>query len=269
MCELLGLAFNKAVSPGLSFRGFRHRARRNPHGWGLAAISPRKTTIHREPISAAQSDFAADLPARDPLRAPLFIGHVRDASRGGVSLANTHPFSSALDDGTLVFAHNGTLDVSRLKRSVAADFRPAGQTDSELAMGALLTWVGHERARRGRVPEGEPVVDPLSDYGALEEFLRHLNALGEMNLLFSDGRRLFCFHDVGGYIGLSWTRRQAPFGSVSLRDEDWEADLDGEKESGQAGYVVASRPLTDGEEWNPCRPGRLLVIEHGRAVFGA
>jgi len=33
---------------------------------------------------------------------------------------------------------------------------------------------------------------------ALEQFLRDLNDLGDLNLLFSDGRRLFCYHDIDG-----------------------------------------------------------------------
>ena len=82
------------------------------------------------------------------------------------------------------------------------------------------------------------------------------------------GRRLYCYHDSGGYNGLVWTRRESPFCHVSLRDEDWEADLAEEKEPDQRGYVLASRPLTDGEDWTTCRPGRLLVIERGCAVFG-
>lgn len=256
MCELLGLAFNKPVSPGLSFRGFRHRGRRNRDGWGLAAITAKKTTILKEPINAEESDAAATLPDRDPLHAPLFIGHVRAASRGSVSRANTHPFSRPFDGGTFTFAHNGTLDVPQLKKSVAPDFTPEGQTDSELAMLAVLTWLGREQA------------DPLSDFAALEEFLRGLNKLGNLNLLFSDGRRLFCYHDENGYNGLAWTRRISPFSHVRLRDEDWEADLDEEKTPDQQGYVIASRPLTEGEPWTPCRPGRLLVIERGVAVFG-
>jgi glutamine amidotransferase len=257
MCELLGLAFNKPVSPGLSFRGFRHRARRNRDGWGLAAITARKTRIHKEPINAEESDEAATLPDRDPFHAPLFIGHVRAASKGRVSQENTHPFSRPLGDGAFTFAHNGTLDVPRLKKLVDADFTPEGQTDSELAMGAVLTWL-----RTGEAADG------LTDYAALEDFLRHLNSLGNLNLLFSDGRRLFCYHDLSGYNGLAWTRREAPFCRVSLRDEDWEVDLHEEKEPSQRGYVIASRPLTDGEAWQACRPGRLLVIESGTAVFG-
>jgi predicted glutamine amidotransferase len=258
MCELLGLAFNRPVSSGLSFRGFRHRSHHNRDGWGLAAITANKPTIIKEPINAEESDTAATLPDRDPLRAPLFIGHVRAASRGSVSRANTHPFTRPFGGGALTFAHNGTLDVARLKTRVGPDFTPEGETDSELAMGALLTWLG-----RGQTAGG------LSDYARLEEFLRDLNALGNLNLLFSDGRRLYCYHDSGGYNGLTWTYREAPFGRVSLRDEDWEADLDDEKNPDQRGYVIASRRLTDGEDWTDCRPGRLLVIERGSAVFGA
>jgi len=270
MCELLGLAFNRPVSPGLSFRGFRHRAKRNRHGWGIAAISPLRTTIHKEPVDARESDVAAELPERDPLHAPLFIGHVRAASEGGVSLDNTHPFARQLGDGTLTLAHNGTLGHMRRLRTLAGPaFTPAGQTDSELILGAILSWIDRERAARGKRPAEEPAADPLSDYAALEDFLHEVNDLGNMNLLFSDGRRLFCYHDANGYNGLAWTRREAPFCRVSLRDEAWEAELGEEKARGQRGYVIASHPLTDGEEWEPCGHGRLMVIEHGAAVFGA
>lgn len=118
MCELLGLAFNRAVSPGLSFRGFRHRGRRNRDGWGLVANAAEQPTIVEEPIDAEESDTAVALPDRDPLHAPLFMGHVRAARRGGVSQANTHPFSHPFSSGTFTFAHNGTLDVARLTKTV-------------------------------------------------------------------------------------------------------------------------------------------------------
>jgi len=149
MCELLGLAFHRPVSPGLSFRGFRHRGRRNRDGWGLAAIAAKEATIVKEPVNAEESATAATLPDRDPLRAPLFIGHVRAASRGSVSRANTHPFTRPFGGGAFTFAHNGTLDVARLKKTVGPDFTPEGQTDSELAMGALLTWLGRGQAAGG------------------------------------------------------------------------------------------------------------------------
>ena len=76
MCELLGLAFNKPISPGLSFRGFRHRAQRNRHGWGLAAIKPTKSIITKEPIRADQSEASKSL--RDDSTQPLHCNrHVK------------------------------------------------------------------------------------------------------------------------------------------------------------------------------------------------
>jgi hypothetical protein len=58
MCERPGLAFNKPISPGLSFRGFQHRAKRNRDGWGLAAITPTKARIIKEAVRAKQSDVS-------------------------------------------------------------------------------------------------------------------------------------------------------------------------------------------------------------------
>jgi predicted glutamine amidotransferase len=271
MCQLLGLAFNRPVSPGLSFRGFRHRATRNPDGWGIAAITPRRVTIHKEPVNALESAAALALPDRDPLRAPLFIGHVRAASRGRhQAIDDTHPFSRPLDGRELVLAHNGTIrDMTALRRLPGDGFTPAGRTDSELILGAILGWIDRERAARAAAaPQDDPRPDPLDDFVALENFLREVNDLGTMNLLFSDGRRLFCYFDEAGYHGLTWTRRRSPFERVSLRDEDWTAELGTEKERGQRGYVIATSPLTDGEAWKSFTPGRLVAFENGDAVYG-
>jgi predicted glutamine amidotransferase len=256
MCELLGLAFNKPVSPGLSFRGFRHRAQRNRHGWGLAAIGPKRARITKEPIRADESDASRSLRDDPTLVAPLFIGHVRAASCGDVSLQNTHPFARRIKGSDFVFAHNGTLDTRRLKPRVAADFPVEGSTDSELAMCVLLSWMAREQV----APDSYPLI---------EDFLKDLNVAGDLNLLFSGGKRLYCYHDQGGYNGLCYTHRQAPFSHVSLRDEDWEVDLGEEKAPDQKGFVIASRKLTDGEDWPAFRPGSLMVFERGDVVYGA
>jgi predicted glutamine amidotransferase len=256
MCELLGLAFNKPISPGLSFRGFRHRAQRNRHGWGLAAIGPKRARITKEPIRADESDTSRSLRDDPTLVAPIFIGHVRAASCGDVNLRNTHPFTRRIRGSDFVFAHNGTLDTRRLKPRVAADFPVEGSTDSELAMCVLLSWMAREQVDSCNFP-------------LIEDFLKDLNQAGNLNLLFSDGRRLYCYHDTRGYNGLCYTHRRAPFPQVSLRDEDWEVDLQEEKGPDQRGFVVASRKLTRGEEWTDFRPGSLMVFERGEVVHGA
>ncbi|NCY01350.1 MAG: hypothetical protein EBX36_00145 [Planctomycetia bacterium] len=256
MCELLGLAFNKPISPALSFRGFRRRAKGNKDGWGLAAITPTRARITRQPIRADRSTLARSLRDDPALTAPIFIGHVRAASCGAVNLQNTHPFTRRIKASDFVFAHNGTLDTRRLQSRVAPEFPVEGSTDSELAMCVLLSWMARER------------VDPCN-YALIEDFLKDLNETGDLNLIFSDGKRLSCYHDAGGYNGLCWTHRKAPFSQVSLRDEDWEADLGEEKAPDQKGFVIASRQLTDGEDWQEFRPGSLMVFERGDVVYGA
>ena len=74
---------------------------------------------------------------------------------------------------------------------------------------------------------------------------------------------------MGGYNGLCWTHREAPFCRVDLRDEGREADLPEEKAPDQKGFVVASRKLTDGEDWHDFMPGSLTVFEHGDVVYGS
>lgn len=88
-----------------------------------------------------------------------------------------------------------------------------------------------------------------------------------MNLLFSEGEHLFAYHDSNGYNGLCWTCRKSPFPRVWLCDEDWTANLPEEKSPSQHGYVIATKPLTKGEEWTDCGHGESMVIRNGQIVY--
>jgi predicted glutamine amidotransferase len=180
----------------------------------------------------------------------IFIGHVRRASCGGVSTANTHPFSQAVHGATVVFAHNGTL--SGLPQPNR--FRPNGETDSERAFCLLLSWMEEEQVS-------------LSDYPRIENWLRQLNHHGTMNVMFSNGTEFFAYRDVKGYNGLCLTYRKAPFPSIKLQDEDWAIDLSEEKKPSERGFIVTTKPLT-GETWTDMKKGDLLVIRTGKALYG-
>lgn len=253
MCQLLGLVFNQPVRPSFSFRGFRHRADCNPHGWGLAAFPDGSAQIFKEPLHAKNSELAAFLRDYQQLKSKIFIGHVRYGNVGGQSLANTHPFSREVRGRHFVLAHNGTLDSRRLRHGLDGHFTPVGKTDSEHALCALLTWMVKEEV-------------PFTSFVEIEKRLRQMNELGDMNLLFSEGNHLFAYHDSKGYNGLSFTHRKAPFPRVSLQDEDWEVDLAEEKRLDQSGYVIATKPLTD-EEWKPFPQGTLLVFKDGDLIY--
>jgi len=88
-----------------------------------------------------------------------------------------------------------------------------------------------------------------------------------MNLLFSEGKHLYCYRDQEGYNGLCMTERTTPFSGLSLQDEDWEIDLGEQKDPDQRGFVIATRPLTR-EKWNNLEPGCLIVLKDGRCIYG-
>jgi len=250
MCELFALAFNEPVTAQVSFRGFRQRGAKNPDGWGLAWFGDGRPVIHKEPARADLSKTADELQGAF-ISSSIFIGHVRYASHGKRKLENTHPFRHDLGGRPVVLAHNGTLE--RLPEPT--HFSPCGETDSEQALCVLLSWMKEEGVG-------------FSDFAWIESRLRELNRYGSMNMLFSNGKELFAYRDMNGHTGLCLTRREAPFRKIRLHDEDWVVDLTQEKKPSERGFVIATRPLTVGEDWTDLQEGRLLVIRRGTAVYG-
>jgi len=254
MCQLLALAFNEPVTTSLSFRGFRHRANCNPDGWGLATFDGSTASIIKEPRRADQSDEVESIVNNHDLSSSIFIGHVRYGNVGVASEQNTHPFVRTLRGRDVVLAHNGTLDKEQLKQHIDGRHKPDGDTDSELALCVLVTWLIDANVA-------------LTDFGKLHDRLRELNECGKMNLLFSEGEHLFAYHDANGCNGLCFTRRESPFSCVTLRDEDWTANLPEEKSPTQRGYVIATKPLTEGEKWTAFDHGGLMVFKGGEAIY--
>jgi glutamine amidotransferase len=256
MCQLLGLSFNVPVRPEISFRGFMRRGRANPHGWGLALYPDGKAAqVYKEPVEAGASPLAGFLRDYAQLESAIFIGHVRVASSGGHFYRNTHPFERAVGGRDWIFAHNGTL--RNFGGEESGKFVPLGETDSEWAFCRVLDWL-----------EGKDVGQWTSELnGGLAEFLGELNELGALNIVMSDGERLFCYHDRDSYNGLCYVRREFKHTRIKLVDEDWTVDLGRTKSPRQKGYVIATKPLTD-EDWVRFRGGQLIVFEKGEIVYG-
>jgi glutamine amidotransferase len=154
-----------------------------------------------------------------------------------------------------VFAHNGTLDPSQL-RFPSKKFCPIGETDSELVFCTLLSWFDHR---------GIQFVHK-DDFILLHDKLREINRAGELNLIFSDGRHLFAYHDRSGHVGLHFLLRQAPYKVVRLRGQYLSINLAEVIDPKEQGYIVASEPLSN-EKWNRVKPGQLLIFSEGNCVF--
>jgi glutamine amidotransferase len=104
------------------------QSRRDPDGTGLGYFgADGRPRIDKRPI-AAFADRAFAREARE-VRSETFVAHIRDATTGGLTAANTHPFEQ---DGRL-FAHNGVIeDLPKLEARLGDRLGlVAGDTDSE------------------------------------------------------------------------------------------------------------------------------------------
>ena len=96
MCELLGLCFNQAVRPNLSFKGFRIRSETNPDGWGIAFYPDTFAQIIKEPLEAEESLLSEFIENYPKIKSKIFISHVRLNSVSKPAFMNTHPFKREL-----------------------------------------------------------------------------------------------------------------------------------------------------------------------------
>ncbi len=257
MCELMAMSFEAPVSADFSLREFAARGEENPDGWGLAWYPDRSLAIVKEPLKWASSRYAGFLQEYPTLLSRIYLAHVRHKTIGGEPThADTHPFHREMDGRDYAFAHNGTL-LGAAWDLPLGNFHPLGDTDSERFFCHLLAEVG------GR---GGPLDEP-DDWQWLHETIAAANRFGKLNVLFSDGRRLFVYHDVNGWKGLNFRKvRLRQGGPRHFGDETIGVDLDASP--GNHGFVAATCPLSP-TGWHSFRLGELIVFEAGEIRFSS
>ena len=127
MCRLFGTLAAEPITAQFWLLGapdsMLDQSHKNPDGTGLAHYVGREPMLEKHPIAAHEDrEFAAE--ARQ-VHSHLIVAHIRHATRGEPRLENTQPFVH----GSLVFAHNGTIDgLEDLPASLGFFL---GDTDSE------------------------------------------------------------------------------------------------------------------------------------------
>lgn len=266
MCELFGLSSSEDVGVSYSLHEFaRHGGltHHNKSGWGIAYHEERDAVVVKEPAPAADSPWVRFIESH-PILTTCAIAHVRAATFGQPSYANTHPFIRELGGQRHVFAHNGSLeDVWTRCPLETRRFRPIGATDSEHAFCRLLErleplWRDDEQP--------PPLEARLQEVAA---FARDLRRLGAANFLYSDGETLFAhahrrrWEEGGGY------SEPRPPGLCALRLDGAELKTRGLHVSGADDRIaitaVASVPLTD-DPWEPLPEGVVLALSRGAEI---
>jgi predicted glutamine amidotransferase len=234
-------------------RGVAH-----PDGWGVAVYQNSRPTVERR-AAAAYEDMHFSTTA-ERVYAETVVAHVRKATVGEPSLANTHPFTHAC----WTFTHNGTVTgfrhlQKRLIHETAAELRGCrqGTTDSE----QMFYWLLTRMAAAGISPDG-PCNDRRALVAVVSESLSTLAALCEetsppqperLNILLTDG-------DI--VIATRWNNTLY----WVYREDVHDCEICGiphVHEHPVAEYravVIASEPVSD-EEWQELPDRSLLVVD--------
>jgi glutamine amidotransferase len=247
MCQLLGMNANTPTDVMFSFTGLAMRADEHKDGFGIAFFEDRGLRLFVDHHGARTSPVA-ELVKHYPIKSDNVIAHIRKATQGRVALENTHPFVRELWGRYWVFAHNG--DLKNFHPRLHGAFRPVGDTDSERA----LCWLMQELAK---AHAAVPTITELTR--TLAELLPLPAAHGSFNLLLSNGQALWAH----GSTRLHWLARRHPFSRAHLADEDLSVDFAALTTPTDRVAVVATEPLTTGEDWQTMAPGELRVFVHG------
>ena len=265
MCELLGLAFNRQINPTFSFAGLLSGSDKNPEGWGIGFYPEHGSTasIFKEAITGTDSHLAQYLQSYPNLSSQIVLAHIRKSSSGTVNHSNTHPFDRFFNGRQWLFAHNGTLYYPELLK--LRYYYPAGDTDSERSFCWLLAQLRDMHIKP--MFKGSYVGFSDADVRSIYQQLLYINVecTGAFNVLFSDGQHLFAYRDIHGKRPLYYLYRQYPFATTLFRDSDMIVNLNIEKGREEAGYVIASVPLSN-EDWCEFLPGQLIVFRDGEMV---
>jgi predicted glutamine amidotransferase len=255
LCELLGMSANVPTDICFSFAGLLERGgRTGPHrdGWGITFYEGKGCRSFKDPQPSCDSEIAK-LVRSYPIKSCSVISHIRQANRGGVKLENTHPFTREMWGRNWTFAHNGQLSAYKTHLPVVSHL-PVGETDSERAFCWLLDQLKLKYPKRP--------ANMATAFRYVASLCGQLRDLGVFNMLLSDGLYVLAYCSNN----LHWITRQAPFGKASLIDSDWIIDFQQETTDNDVVTVVATRPLTEEENWQKMQPGEFVLFKYGTLI---
>jgi predicted glutamine amidotransferase len=232
----------------LSRTALPRRAITTPDGAGIGVFGVGGlATVDKQPLAAwRDAEFAAE--AR-PLRGTTFVAHVRYASTGGLTAANTHPF---LQDERL-FAHNGVVQGlteldSRLERLGAAG-QVEGQTDSERVFALITAEITRHRG------------DVTAGVTAAIEWISSQLPVYSLNFVLATATDLWALRYPATNELYVLNRPPGDTGTGSgLEARTDRIHARSEYLAQHRSVIVASEPMDNDPGWRPLESGELLHI---------
>jgi len=205
----------------------------NKDGWGLAYFADKECLLFKGREPARDSPLLRVILDRVEIKSHQAVLHVRRATKGRVTLANTHPFARELWGMSWVFAHHGEVKgINEWDSSDPRRFQPVGETDTE----NLFCWLLNALWKQFR-----DLAPPRAELVSwMEDLLQGVNFVkGKFNFVLANPFLLFAFY--GGHHKLLW--RMDPEEKPVVQ--------------------VSSTPIHGYDSWQPFRPGELKIIEQG------
>ncbi|PJO78549.1 class II glutamine amidotransferase [Neisseria brasiliensis] len=253
MCQLLGMNCNTPTDITFSFEGFRRRGGLTDHhadGFGIGFFEGKGIRLFHDDKPSANSPVA-DLVRDYPIKSENVIAHIRKASQGQTSLANTHPFVREMWGEYWLFAHNGHLIDFAPEQSNF--YRAVGCTDSERAFCYILNRLRQQFSEKP---------DEATLFAAISELTHEIRTYGLFNFVMSNGDYLFAHASTL----LHYIVRKAPFGQARLLDDDVMVDFAEVTTPNDKVAVIATLPLTRDETWHQLAVNELVMFHQGDIV---
>lgn len=261
MPNLLAMSFEGELAPSFTLHCLS-AGRTLPDGWGLGYYpgGEPSAAILKEPAPPQASIRSQLALAWEQVASSVFVLHIRAATWGALSDANTQPFSRTWGRRDWLFAHAGSLD--RKPADVAGPFEPVGSTDTEAILCGLL----NRFVERGWKSIGEIDLDVIT------QWFGELNEVGELTLCLTDGRDLLVHADRRG-VPLHLGVLAPPYERIAFGDDDLDIDLTRRGAKSRKGAIICTDQLLprDGDAeravtWRQLTPGSLLVIREGAVI---
>lgn len=299
LCQLLGMNCATPTDFTFSFQGFCKRGGEtdvHADGWGVAFYQDGGIRQFHDVEPASTSPLAKYL-GQQSIQTNNMMGHIRFATQGQVNLANQHPFSREMWGIPWCFCHNGEVPLFSHKKEEKGKhdgdgddekppllpksmvkggcsggdpfiqhYHPVGTTDSEATFCYILNSL---RCKFTTLPS-LPVLHKAM-HEICTEIAMHDPEGTILNFLLTCGPHTQWVYSWPGsrpgskvWNGLHYTVREYPFSKVRLCDMDYTVDFSTVTSREDCVSVIATKPLTDDEEWTEIQRGQLIVFDQGK-----